>query len=39
MILYAIVLIVVMLCTWSPKVKDSIAVVTSKFKKKEVGDK
>ena len=41
MILYAVVLIVVMLCTWSPKVKDLIAVVTAKitgmFKKKEVG--
>ncbi len=41
MILYAIVLIVVMLCTWSPKVKDKIAVVTAKvraaFEKKEVG--
>ena len=41
MILYAVVLIVVMLCTWSPKVKDMIAVVTDKitgvFKKKEVG--
>ena len=41
MILYAVVLIVVMLCTWSPKVKDLIAVVTDKitgvFKKKEVG--
>ena len=43
MILYAIVLIVVMLCTWSPKVKDKIAVLTAKlttiFKKKEVGSK
>ena len=41
MILYAVVLIVVMLCTWSPKVKDMISVVTAKvtgvFKKKEVG--
>ena len=41
MILYAIVLIVVMLCTWSPKVKDKIAVATDAmkklFKKKEVG--
>jgi len=41
MILYAIVLIVVMLCTWSPKVKDKIAVVSAKvstlLKKKEVG--
>ena len=41
MILYAIVLIVVMLCTWSPKVKEKIAVATAKiksiFKKKEVG--
>ena len=41
MILYAIVLIVVMLCTWSPKVKDKIAVLSAKisavFKKKEVG--
>jgi len=41
MILYAVVLIVVMLCTWSPKVKDFISVVTDKitgvFKKKEVG--
>ena len=41
MILYAIVLIVVMLCTWSPKVKDKIAVLSDSvkklFKKKEVG--
>ena len=41
MILYAVVLIIVMLCTWSPKVKDVISVVTdrigSMFKKKEVG--
>jgi len=41
MILYAVVLIVVMLCTWSPKVKDMISVVTDRitgiFKKKEVG--
>ncbi len=41
MILYAIVLILVMLFTWSPKVKDRMAVITVKissiFKKKEVG--
>ena len=41
MILYAIVLIVVMLCTWSPKVKEMISVATAKikgvFKKKEAG--
>ena len=41
MILYAVVLIVVMLCTWSPKVKDFLAVLTDKAKKlcmkKEVG--
>ena len=41
MILYAIVLIVVMLCTWSPKVKEFTSVIGSKvtgaFKKKEVG--
>ena len=41
MILYAVVLIVVMICTWSPKVKNTIAVVTDKFsnifKKKEAG--
>jgi len=40
MILYAVVLIVVMLCTWSPKVKDFIAVVTDRIKKlvkKEAG--
>ena len=41
MILYAVVLILVMLFTWSPKVKDMVAVVTDKaksaFKKKEVG--
>ena len=41
MILYAVVLIVVMLCTWSPKVKDMLSVVSAKlsgmFKKKEVG--
>ena len=39
MILYAMVLIVVMLCTWSPSVKDKVAVVGAKisaiFKKKE----
>jgi len=41
MILYAVVLIVVMLFTWSPKFKETVAVVTDKgkqmFKKKEVG--
>ncbi len=41
MILYAVVLILVMLFTWSPKVKEMTAVVTEKitgiFKKKEVG--
>ena len=41
MILYAIVLVVVMLCTWSPKAKESISVVSQKltgiFKKKEAG--
>ena len=41
MLLYAVVLIVVMLFTWSPKVKEIVSVVTSKvtgiFKKKEVG--
>lgn len=41
MILYAVVLIVVMLFTWSPKFKNWVAVVTDKisgiFKKKEVG--
>ena len=40
MILYAVVLIVVMLCTWSPKVKDVLSIVSDKlmvlFKKKEV---
>ena len=40
MILYAVVLILVMLFTWSPKVKDVVSVVTDKitriFKKKEV---
>lgn len=40
MIIYAVVLIVVMLFTWSPKVKEKVAVVTEKvnriFKKKEV---
>ena len=40
MILYAIVLIVVMLFTWSPKVKEVVSVITEKvrgiFKKKEV---
>ena len=43
MILYAVVLILVMLFTWSPKVKEMTSVVTSKaasmFKKKEVGTK
>ena len=42
MILYAIVLIVVMLFTWSPKLKEFVAVITDRlkkllFKKKEVG--
>ena len=41
MLIYAVVLIVVMLCTWSPKVKEKISVITDKFaglfKKKEVG--
>ena len=41
MLLYAVVLIVVMLFTWSPKVKDKMAVISAKitglFKKKEVG--
>ena len=40
MILYAVVLIVVMLFTWSPKVKEYVSVVSDKvtriFKKKEV---
>lgn len=41
MILYAVVLILVMLFTWSPKMKDRISVITDKaagiFKKKEAG--
>ena len=45
MIMYAVVLIVVMLCTWSPKIKGAIQVATDAvknwfaqlFKKKEVG--
>jgi branched-chain amino acid transport system permease protein len=42
MLLYAIVLIVVMLFTWSPKLKEFLAVTTDRFKKllnkkKEVG--
>ena len=41
MLLYAVVLIIVMLFTWSPKVKDKMAVLTARvsslFKKKEVG--
>ena len=41
MIIYAVVLIVVMLFTWSPKVKEAMSVVTDKlagvFKKKEAG--
>ena len=40
MILYAVVLILVMLFTWSPKVKEFVSVITDKivriFKKKEV---
>ena len=40
LILYAVVLILVMLFTWSPKVKEKMAVITDKiatlFKKKEV---
>jgi len=43
MILYAVVLILVMLFTWSPKVKEFTSVITDKikalFKKKEVGTK
>ena len=40
MILYAVVLILVMLFTWSPKVKETVSVVVAKFsgvfkKKKE----
>ncbi len=42
MILYAVVLIVVMLFTWSPKVKEKVAVVSDRFsrifRKKEVRD-
>ena len=34
MILYAVVLIVVMLCTWSPKIKGGIQTLTVNFKKK-----
>ena len=34
MILYAVVLIVVMLCTWSPKVKGAIQVVIAGIKEK-----
>ena len=41
MILYAVVLILVMLFTWSPKFKEKVVVVTDKvksiFKKKEAG--
>ena len=41
MILYAVVLIVVMLFTWSPKIKEFVSVISDKvfgnFKKKEVG--
>ena len=36
MILYAVVLIVVMLFTWSPKVKGAVDVFMSKFRKKPV---
>ena len=40
LILYAVVLILVMLFTWSPKVKEKVAIVSDKFsrmfKKKEV---
>lgn len=32
MIIYAVVLIVVMLCTWSPKVKQTMQVITTWFK-------
>ena len=34
MIIYAVVLIVVMLCTWSPKIKGSIEVFTANIRKK-----
>ncbi len=37
MILYAIVLIVVMLCTWSPKVKNAINMAADTVKRKTVG--
>ena len=37
MILYAIVLILVMLFTWSPAFKNKMAELTLKFRKKEVG--
>ena len=33
MLMYAVVLIVVMLCTWSPIVKEKIDVVNHKLKK------
>ena len=43
MILYAVVLILVMLFTWSPKFKDLVAVAKAKLfgnkEKKEVGSK
>ena len=43
MILYAVVLILVMLFTWSPKFKDLVAVTKAKLfgnkKEKEVGSK
>lgn len=34
MILYAVVLILVMLCTWSPKVKGALQVISAKVKEK-----
>ena len=34
MILYAVVLIVVMLCTWSPKIKSNIQALSAAFKRK-----
>jgi hypothetical protein len=34
MILYAVVLIIVMLCTWSPKIKGMIAVAANAVKRR-----
>ena len=37
MLLYAAILIILMICTWSPKIKAKLATITARGEKKEVG--